>query len=73
MTVNRLAHLFTPYTMPRRPKPPRVALGTDIPPAMLEAVRDFSAASGLPINRVVEEALQQYLTRKHWPIGKEDE
>ena len=71
MSTNRIAHQFAPYTpigMARPRKPPRVALGTDIPPVLMDALRDYSDVSNLPINLIVEQALTEFLAR-HWHIG----
>ena len=54
--------------MPRRPKPPRVSVGTDLPPVLWDAVREYSADSGLPINRIFEDATLAYLKRHGWEV-----
>lgn len=64
--VNRIKGYFPEYNMPRPPKPPRVAVGTDLPPALWECIRDFCDASGMAINVFFEEAARSKLKVNQW-------
>ena len=48
----------------RRKRVEKTQLGTYIPVGLHEALRDFSEASGIPMARIVEDALRDYLGRK---------
>lgn len=60
------------WTVPRKKKPePRSQLATYIPASLHDSVRLFSEESGIPIARIVEDALRSYLADKPSPESKE--
>ena len=71
--VNRIAHLLNTEAMPRRKRVEKTQLGTYIPVDLHEAVQDFSDASGIPITRIVEDSLRDYLRKHYWNDEGDDE
>lgn len=69
---NRLAHLLTDDEMARKRGVRKQQLGTYIPEDVYAALVDFSNASGIPITRIVEDAIREYLASKYWPIEEDD-
>jgi len=70
--INRLAHLLTDDEMARKRRVRKQQLGTYIPEDVYAALVDFSNASGIPITRIVEDAIREYLALKYWPIEEDD-
>lgn len=70
--IDAILSLSAGFDMPRPRKEPRAALGTDLPPDLLEELREYSLTSGIPINRLVEDAVRMLLTARYW-FGEKDE
>ena len=51
--------------MPRREKEEKVQLGTYLPIDLYAQLQSFRDDSGIPITRIVEDAIREYLTRRH--------
>ena len=65
MPVNRIAHLLTQFDMPRREKQEKVALGTYISEDLYGLLQEYHEESGIPITRLVEDALRALLTARY--------
>ena len=73
--VNRCGHLLNlnpESAVPRKRQPPKVQLGTYVTEEVYESLTDYSEASGVPITRVVEAALREYLQRNYWKVGDDE-
>jgi hypothetical protein len=67
MHHNRIAHLFDPAEeplMPRRKGPEKRQVGTYIPVKLHDALRAESDRSGVPIARLIEDAVRMLLDRR---------
>lgn len=69
---NRLAYFLTSApepALPRKRQAPKTQLGTYVTEELYDALTDFAEASGIPITRIVEDALRGYLARNYWKVG----
>ena len=73
--VNRVAHLISYRGEMARPKKePKTKLGTWISDDLFADLQRYHEQSGVPITRIVEDALDAYLNKKYVrSIMKEDE
>jgi hypothetical protein len=58
--------------MARRPRQPKRHVTTYLPTDLHDTVRDYSDATGVPIARIIEDALRDYLNKVDWSL-EEDE
>jgi hypothetical protein len=56
--------------MPRRKGPEKRKISSYLPGELHEAMLDFSDASGIPVTRILEDAIRGYLKRQYWPEGE---
>ena len=75
MAVNRIARLLAHRSdMPRKKKKEeRSQLATWVPKSVHDAARDYSERSGVPLSRIVEDALRAHLTRVYMEIEEDEE
>jgi hypothetical protein len=66
MPVNRIAHLLSTHgEMPRPKLEPKAKLGTYISEDLFAELQEYHKDSGIPITRIVEDALTSYLTSRY--------
>lgn len=74
---NRIAFLFdnsqpTGGAMGRK-RENKQQLGTYLPVELIEELRNFSEQTGVPMARIIESALRQYLQRSYYQNESDDD